>query len=56
MTVFCIADETYLVAAFVEKVIGTELHSFLIKLVENNVGFVEHTDLNVDAAILPARR
>ena len=45
-------DQTYLVA-FVEKVISTELHSLLIKLGENIVGFVEHTDLNVDAVMLP---
>ena len=52
MTAFCIADQTYLVA-FVEKVIGTELHSLLIKLGENIVGFVEHTDLNIDKVFLP---
>lgn len=40
--------------AFVEKFIGTELQSLLIKLGENIVGFVEHTDLKVDAVILPA--
>ena len=52
VTTFCIADQTYLVAVM-EKVFGIELQSLLIKLGENIVGFVEQTDLNMDAVILP---
>ena len=41
---------TYLMA-FVEKFVGTELQSLLIKLGENIVGFVEHKNLKVDTVI-----